>query len=164
MPDTQVADMSAVQLVTPDLYVLSGGGIQVHYATTGFAGQPHFTYHDAFRTLTFTGNQIRVVPVPDLGTLVSVTIVMTVDSGSTTFSLLLPAVQLATGAGPGSVSISTDGITTMHRFSVVPVLNHGQREFYTVTPMTGTASHVVFLHSLLPTPPPHETRALHPAP
>jgi hypothetical protein len=29
--------------------------------------------------------------VPDLGTLVSVTILLTVDSGSTTFTVLLPA-------------------------------------------------------------------------
>ncbi len=156
MPDTHVApsqaapSQAAVQLVSPDLYTLSGGGIHVTYATTGFTGQPHLTYQDPFRTQAFTGNQIRVVQVPDLGTIVSVTIVMTIDTGSTTFSMLLPAVQLVSNGG--GVPISTDGITTQHRFSVIPLLNHGQREFYTVTPMTGTASHVLFLSPLFPAP------------
>jgi len=121
---------------------LSGGGLHVNYSTSGIDGHPHLTYHDAFRTLTFTGTQIRAVAVPDIGIIVSVTIFMTVDTGSTTFSLLVPAVQLVSGAGP--VPISTDGVTTLHRFSVIPALSHGQRAFYTVTALTGTASHVVF--------------------
>lgn len=126
---------------SPNLYNVSGGGIHVVYSTSGIDGKPHLSYHDAFRSLSFTGDQIRTVPVSDLGTIVSVTTFMTVDTGSTTFSLLLPAVNLGTSL---SVPISTDGITTAHRFSVIPAFSHGQREFYTVTPMTGTAAHVVF--------------------
>lgn len=146
MPDTNAAaaQAQAAQLVVaPDLFVLAGGGLHVTYSTSS-VGAPHLTYHDAFRTLSFSGNQIRTVAVPDLGTVVSVTIVLTVDTGSTTFSVLIPQVNLA---GAASVPISTEGITTVHRFSVIPVLNHGQREFYTVTPLTGTASHVLFLQA-----------------
>jgi hypothetical protein len=41
-----------------------------------------------------------------------------------------------------SVPIITEGITTIHRFSIVPALNHGQTELYTVVRLTGTASAV----------------------
>ena len=41
-------------------------------------------------------------------------------------------------------SIHTEGITTIHRFSILPAFNQGQTELYTVTPLTGTASFVVF--------------------
>ena len=138
----------AMQISSPNLYTLAGGGIHVTYTTTGFSGQPHFTYQDPFRTETFTGNQLRIVSVPDLGTVVSVRTVLTIDTGSTTFSLLIPDVQLPSAST--SIPISTDGITTMHRFSVIPQFNHGQREFYSITPLTGTASHVLFALPLTP--------------
>jgi len=41
-------------------------------------------------------------------------------------------------------SIHAEGITTIHRFSILPAFNQGQTELYTVTPLTGTASFVVF--------------------
>jgi hypothetical protein len=89
----------------------------------------------------FTGSEIRVAEVPDLGTLVSVTIHMMVDSGSTTFTVLLPRVNLpAPLALPAAVPVTTDGVTTLHRFSTVLALQHGQQETYTVTPLQGTAS------------------------
>jgi hypothetical protein len=77
-----------------------------------------------------------------VGTLVSVTIHMTVDSGSTTFTLLVPAVNLAEQDSPAQ--IHTIGITTVHRFSVVPAANHGQTELYTTTQLSGTGSLVGF--------------------
>jgi hypothetical protein len=81
-----------------------------------------------------------VAEVPDLGTLVSVTIHMTIDTGSTTFTLLLPHVNLpAPPALPAAVPVTTDGVTTLHRFSTVLALQNGQQEFYTVTPLQGTA-------------------------
>jgi hypothetical protein len=96
-------------------------------------------YHDAFRVLDFTGADIRAVDVPDVGTLVSVTIFLTVDSGSTTFTVLLPLVNLpAPPLLPASVSVTTEGITTVHHFSIF--ITDGQQEFYTVTKLTGTAS------------------------
>lgn len=138
-----VAPVPAIQpFATPDSYQFSGDGITVSYLPTGAGGLTHFTYHDPQRTLTFTGNQVRRVEVPDLGTVVSVTLVNTVDSGSTTFSLLLPAVNLPNQRG-ASATVATEGITTVHRFSIVPGLNYGQREFYKVTRMIGTASLVI---------------------
>jgi hypothetical protein len=82
-----------------------------------------------------------VAEVPDLGTLVSVTIHMLIDSGSTTLTLLLPIVNLpAPPALPVAVRVTTDGVTTLRRFSTVLALQHGQQETYTVTPLQGTAA------------------------
>jgi hypothetical protein len=119
--------------VQPNLWILQGGGIHIRYSTAG----PNFFYQDAVRTLDFKGNQIRVVQVPDLGTLVSVTVFLTVDSGSSTFTVLLPTVNLP--AQPfSSAPVSTDGISTSHHFSILQAFQHGQQEFYSVTPMNGT--------------------------
>jgi len=125
------------QFVQPNLWILQGGSIHIRYSTTG----PNFFYHDSVRTHDFKGQEVRVVQVPDLGTLVSVTVFLTIDSGSTTFTVLLPIVNLP--AQPlSSAPVSTDGITTAHHFSLLPAFQHGQQEFYSVTPMTGTAWNV----------------------
>jgi hypothetical protein len=126
--------------IQPNLYVLSGGGIHVTYTTSGFDGQPHFTYTSPFVTHTFTGNQIKTEPCV-LGTLVSVTILHTVDSGSTTFTVLIPRINLNQGE---ALAITTEGITTHHRFSIFPAAMHGQLDTYGVVTLTGTAQHVVF--------------------
>jgi hypothetical protein len=122
--------------VQPTIWNLSGGGIQVSYSTAG----PNLHYHHGPTIRDFTEDQIRVVEVPDLGALVSVTILLTVDSGSTTFTVFLPRVNLpAPPALPALVPVTTEGVTTVHRFSLLPPLQHGQQEFYTVTPLQGTA-------------------------
>ena len=124
-----------VSFVQPTFWNLSGGGIQVSYSTAG----PHLHYHGSV-IRDFTGSEIRVVPVDDLGELVSVTIFLTVDSGSTTFTLFLPRVNLpAPPALPTLVPVTTEGVTTTHRFSLLPPLQHGQQEFYAVTTLQGTA-------------------------
>jgi hypothetical protein len=124
--------------VQPTIWNLSNTatGLQASYSVAG----PHLHYHQGAIMRDFTGSEIRVAELPDLGTLVSVTIHLTVDSGSTTFTLLLPRVNLpAPPALPAAVPVSTDGVTTLHRFSTVLALQHGQQEFYTVTPLQGTA-------------------------
>ena len=126
----------------PDLFELTGHGIDVRYLPVGVGGLPHLSYHDAQRSLQFVGDQIRTVAVADLGTMVSVTLVLTPDSGSTTFSVLLPHVNLDNQRG-SSATVHTDGITTHHRFSLVPQLLRGQLERYHVTPLHGTASLVL---------------------
>lgn len=128
--------------VAPNLYQLAGHGLHVSYTTTGFDGKPHFTYQDAHGAHSFAGDEITSTPTP-IGTLVTVRLRLTIDAGSTTFSVLLPTVNLTDGVGH-SAPIHTDGITTVHRFSVVPALNSGQTELYTFTALNGTASLVVF--------------------
>ncbi len=118
----------------PTLYELSGDGIQVSYATSSFAGPPIFSYHDATIAKKFTGKEIQTVQTP-IGTLVTVVIHLTVDAGSTTFSLLLPQVNLP----PTNVAqITTEGITTLHRMQIVGPPN-GQTELYTAHVLRGTA-------------------------
>jgi hypothetical protein len=138
--------MSAAPVVqaftSPDHYQLSGSGISITYLPVGAGGLAHLTYQDALRTLNFTGDQIRTVEVPDIGSIVSVTLMMTVDSGSTTFSVLIPKTTLQSAVG-SSAHIRTEGITTVHRFSLLPAANLGQDELYTVTPLHGTASDVI---------------------
>jgi hypothetical protein len=122
-----------------NLYELSGGGIQVSYSTSSITGQPLFNYHDGSQVKNFSGNEIQTVESV-LGNLVTVFLIRTVDSGSTTFTLLIPSVNLPPS---NSAPIATQGITTLHKFSIVGPHN-GQREFYTVQPLQGTASFVVF--------------------
>jgi hypothetical protein len=127
--------------ITPNLYQLHGVNISVSYALSGFDGKPHFSYQDAHHALQFSGNQIRTVAT-EIGTIATVTIQLTVDSGSTTFSLLVPTVHL--DQTHQSAHIATEGITTLHKFWLNPALNLGQTELYSVTKLTGTARFVVF--------------------
>jgi hypothetical protein len=122
----------------PNLYQLSGKHLNITYSTSGIDGKPHFSYQDLQQALNFTGDQIRSVET-EIGTLVTVTIRMTVDTGGTSFSLLLPRVNIP---GEQSVPIQTIGITTLHRFSVLPI--NGQLDFYTVTNLHGSAARVFF--------------------
>ncbi len=125
---------------TPDLYQLHGDQLHITYSTTSIDGKPRFDYQDASQTLAFEGDQIRTITT-EIGTLVTVTICMTIDRGSTTFTLLVPTVNLDPS---NQVRIEAKGITTIHRFSIVPAFNQGQTELYTVSPLTGTASFVNF--------------------
>jgi len=137
--------MSAPSIQTftvPNHYQLSGDGINITYLPVGAGGLAHLQYHDSQRTLNFTGDQIRRVEVPDLASVVSVTLRLTPDSGSTTFSVLIPRTTLQNITG-SSAHIQTEGITTVHRFGLAPVFNLGQDELYTVTTLRGAASNVI---------------------
>jgi hypothetical protein len=126
---------------TPNVYHLQGAGIQVTYSTGGFGSKLNFTYQDANGSHSFSGDQVNVTQTP-IGSLVTVFIRRTVDSGSTSFSVLIPTVNLT---GPGQPApVHTDGVTTIHRFSIIRPFNQGQTELYDVTPLSGTANQVVF--------------------
>jgi len=128
-------------MVTPNIYHLHGHQLSITYAN-GQGGAMHsLEYQDASQTLTFNDNQITTQPT-DIGTLVTVTTRLTVDSGGTTFTLFVPNVNLP---GPNQhVSITTEGILTLHRFSIIPSLMMGQTELYHVTRLTGTAAALTF--------------------
>jgi hypothetical protein len=123
-------------------FSLSGGYIHVDYSSTSINGQPRLTYQDPFRNLSFAGPDIRRVGVEDIGTIVSVTLNITVDVGSTTFSILIPSVIVPAGSGASS-PVTTEGVTTIHRTPFVPQIP-GQREVYSVVQLTGVASHLEF--------------------
>jgi hypothetical protein len=122
-------------------FSLSGHGIHVDYSSTSINGQPRLAYHDHLRNLSFAGAQIRTAEVPDIGSIVSVTLTITPDVGSTTVSVFIPNVLVS--APNGSTSVTTEGITTIHRMPfAIPM--PGQREVYSVVQLTGVASHLIF--------------------
>jgi hypothetical protein len=129
-----------ISMATPNNFQLSGNAIHISYTTTSIDGKPHFSYHDAFRSLSFTGDEIETVETA-LGHVVSVRIVQTIDSGSTSFSVLIPRINIEPNQ---HARVRTEGITTIHRFSLIPAVNHGQLDQYTVTPLHGSASFLVF--------------------
>jgi hypothetical protein len=128
-------------MTIPNIYQLHSAQITVNYSTGDLGSIKALEYQDAIQNLTFKGDEIRTVKT-ELGTLVTITIRKTIDSGSTSFTLLVPTVNLP---GPNvPVNITTEGITTLHRFSVVPRFNQGQTELYSVTQLTGIAEAVPF--------------------
>ena len=138
----------AFQFVSPNLWTLSGDGITIRYSTIpllGPAGGPHLYYQNSLTmtTLTFSKAEIRDVTMPDLGDIVSVTLQMTIDTGSTTLSLLLPVVNIVRSGPISSVPVSTDVILTTHSGPFGPPLGQGQKEHYTIIPMIGTAANVL---------------------
>jgi len=131
---------SYAQTKIPTLYELQGEGIKVIYSTTSIDGTPRFTYEDKQQTLQFAGDQISVVGL-SIGTVVTVPIRRTVDTGSTTFSVLIPSVNLGDS---NQAKVVTDGITTTNKFNVIPQFNLGQTQFYDITHLHGTAQAVQF--------------------
>ena len=93
-------------------FSLSGRHLHVDFSPTSFTGKPQLQYQDAHRSVRFSGEEVRITAVPDIGTLASVTLSITPDVGSVSFSLLVPRVAVASGA---MVSVTTQGITTTHK-------------------------------------------------
>ncbi len=122
----------------PNLFTVSGRYISATVALSGFDGKPKATYHDAQRVLSFSGDEITFEDGA-LGTLVTVTIARTVDFGSTTFTVVLPRVNLI----GNHHQIRTIGITTLHRTSIAGIGN-GQLTEYTTVRLHGTAQQVDF--------------------
>ena len=96
MSEARAAQVSTQQA---NNFSLSGRGIHVDYSSTSINGQPRLTYHDHLRNLSFAGADIRTVEAPDIGMIVSVTLAITVDVGSTTFSVLIPNVVVPAPTG-----------------------------------------------------------------
>ena len=123
-----------------NVFVLSNAQLHVSYSTGALGSKAGLVYQDASQTLQFNEQQLRRFST-DLGELVSVTIRMTVDMGSTTFTLVVPDVQVP---GEQTVPVETLGITTVHRFLFPTPGSVPQRETYSVTELRGTASATPF--------------------
>src|SRR5829696_2137664 len=128
-----------MDLSEPNLYVLHGYALQVTLATTSFTGQPQLTYHDATQARQFTGEEITFENAA-FGRIATVTLANIPDLGSTTFSLVLPEVNLRAGRAQ---PISTIGITAVHRTTIAGP-PPGQATTLQVTHLTGTADDVDF--------------------
>lgn len=124
-------------MAQPTNWSLAGSGIFVRYSVAG----PHMHFQHGTVIRDFSGSQITVNEVPALGELVSVTLAIVPDSGSTTFTLFLPRVNLPNPpAQPVAVPVTTEGVTTNYHTSIAPQTLHGQLDFYTVTTLRGTAN------------------------
>lgn len=134
-----MSNENVLPIEAPNLFSLSGGGLTVSLALSGFDGKPHFSYQDSHQSLNFSGDDITIEETA-LATLVTVTLVRTPDFGDTTFTLLVPRVNLL---GATSHVIHTVGITTMHRTTIAG-LGHGQLTTYHVTRLSGSAAQVQF--------------------
>src|SRR5207245_10277742 len=95
--------------IQPNEYTLKGGNITVNYLTSNFLGQPFLSYNDGTQTKEFFGSAIRVAEI-GIGTLVTVTTFMTIDTGGTEFSVFLPVIELAHPTN--TQQLSTHGLAT----------------------------------------------------
>ena len=126
--------------VQPNEYTLKGGGLTFTFITSNFLHQPFASYSDGTTTKDFFGSAIRVLNV-GIGTLVTVTTFMTIDTGGTEFSVLLPLIELADASK--TQTFSTDGVIT-HFKGPDSFPATGVRETYDFIPMTGTARSIKF--------------------
>src|SRR5262249_62205948 len=110
------------QVPRPHRSPRQGDGIVVPYSPAGSAppvagrGRLRLVYQDTHQAQSFYDDDLRTVAVPDLGSVVSVTIVKTIDTGDTTFSVLVPDVQLP--EQQNSADVHTESNATMHRIYV----------------------------------------------
>jgi hypothetical protein len=127
--------------ITPDLYDLKGQGVTINYSTSSISGKPQLTLKKGRQSQIFSGDEIGVLETA-IGTLITVTIAKTVDRGFTTFSFLLPAIELASTAA--KQTFKTIGVTTVHKTSIAGPVT-GVQETYRTIALSGTAKVVLFL-------------------
>ena len=123
----------------PNLFQLAGEGLTVTYSTTSIDGKPRFTIKRGRKTLNFSGDQIKSVET-GIGTLVSVVIANVPDKNLTTFSILLPAIQLPNSR---KQAFRTIGITTVTKTTIAGPPPGVQQTYKTVA-LRGSAQQVAF--------------------
>jgi len=76
-----------------NVFNLHNAHLYISYSTGALGSKAELVYQDAQQSLQFDEQKLRRMPT-DLGEEVSVTIRQTPDAGSTTFTLMVPRVQL----------------------------------------------------------------------
>jgi hypothetical protein len=130
--------------IQPNRFLLqsSDGKTKVDYETSSFIGQPTLNLTQAPGPIRhFVGSQIRTINT-EIGRLVTVTTHISVDTGSTSFSVLIPAISLT--AISDHKAFSTDAVVTAHT-GPNSVPSTGVHETYQFIPMKGDASFVLSL-------------------
>jgi hypothetical protein len=128
--------------IQPNRFVLqsSDGKTKVDYETSSFIGQPtlDLTQPPGHPIRHFAGSQIRTLNT-EIGKLVTVTTQLSIDTGSTSFSVLIPAITLKSIRD--HETFVTEAIVTSHTGpnSVPPTGVHEKYEFIA---MNGEASFV----------------------
>ncbi len=140
--------------IQPSTYSLqsSDGTIKVDYEAFGFIGHPLLNLGEGTSSTVpirhFSGSQIRAVST-EIGVLVTVTTEVTVDQGSTSLTILLPAIALEDFSG--HETFETQAIVTSHS-GPLSVPATGVDEKYQFIPLTGEASFSLALLGKLPQP------------
>lgn len=127
--------------ITPNQYDLSGQGVRIVYSTSSIGGKPQLSFTKGRTTLTFTGKQIEVLET-SIGALVTFTIAAVPDKSFTTFSILLPTIQLARETG--RQAFNSIGMTTVHKTSLAGPVK-GVQQTYNPVQLKGTAQKVAFI-------------------
>ena len=130
--------------IQPNRFVLQSndGKTKVDYETTSLIGQPVLNLTQGPGPIRhFSGSQIRTVHT-EIGILVSVTTHITVDTGSTSFSVLIPAISLTSISD--HKTFNTEAIVTSHT-GPNSVPSSGVHESYQFIPMRGEANFVLAL-------------------
>lgn len=128
----------------PNRFVLqsSNGQTKVDYETSSFIGQPTLNLTlGSGPTRHFAGSQIRTLAT-EIGTLVTVTTNITIDTGATSFSVLIPAITLASITD--HEKFASEAVVTTHSGPNSFPLT-GLHEKYQFIPLQGTASFVLTL-------------------
>ena len=130
-----------IQSHDPTLYELRGENVRITYSTSSINGQPQFSYQGpeiAENTRTFTGAAIRT-QASELGTLVSVTLIESVDAQRIAVTLLVPTIHLI--GQETEQSFKTLAIVT-ETFGILP--HTGAQPTYHGVHLHGTAKLAVF--------------------
>jgi hypothetical protein len=116
------------------------GKTKVDYETSNFLGQPSLNLTLGGGPIRhFSGAQVRSLNT-EIGMLVSVTTAMTIDTGSTSFSVLIPSISMASISD--RKSFTTDAIITTHS-GPLSVPSAGVHEKYQFIAMNGEAEFVL---------------------
>jgi hypothetical protein len=137
--------------IQPNRYVCQSadGKTKVDYETTSFGGQPVLNLTQGASPIRhFSGSQIRATNT-EIGTLVSVSTHVTIDTGSTSFSVLMPAISLSSASD--AEAFSTEAIVTAHS-GPNSVPSTGSHETYQFIALKGKASFVFSLVAPLTEP------------
>jgi hypothetical protein len=129
------------QIIMPNQYELRGSGVLVGYSTSSIAGEAQLSLKKGRTTLNFTGNQIGLLETT-IGTLITVTIASTPDQSFTTFSFLLPRIQLSSQSG--RQAFRTIGVTTVNKTTIAGPVK-GVQQVYKSVELRGSARQVQFL-------------------
>jgi hypothetical protein len=129
------------QAIVPNQFALQAQGIRVNYSTSSITGTARLSFKKGRKTLNFAGRDIRAVDTL-IGSLVTVTIANVPDKSVTTFSLLLPAINLAKASS--KQSFRTIGITTTNKTSIAGPVK-GVQQTYKSVELRGTAQQVQFI-------------------
>lgn len=134
----QAPSTAAAPSVTANVFTLKSRRISVTFSAASITGQPLMHFQDRQHEVSVRGDEIRRVET-EIGTLVTITLEMTVDTGALLFTLVVPRVALASPRA--EQRIFTQGFYTRTR---LPLLAIGSVQLQTseVVELKGDASFV----------------------